>query len=181
MIELTNMLLINKAVYLLIAIVSIGILFGCSRKAGGPSAEEVLSTYPDGSKKVTALFETNDSGKKKLKSFEYYRSGEIKKKFSHKDNLYFGPWTFWYKKGMKFAEGTFDEKTIDPNTGTGSGKYYWPDGSVMIRIEKGQESEQSVVTALYDQKGNRYDPENEPEALRVKIQSILEQWHNGQL
>jgi hypothetical protein len=89
------------------------IITGCA----GKEPEEVVSKHPDGAKKETAIFTGEKQDRVKLKSFEYYETGEKKRAYHHRDNEYFGTWTYWYRDGSLMAMGFFDEKTGEPGKG----------------------------------------------------------------
>jgi antitoxin component YwqK of YwqJK toxin-antitoxin module len=106
------------------------IITGCARK----EPEEVVSKHPDGAKKETAIFTGEKQDRVKLKSFEYYETGEKKRAYHHRDNEYFGTWTYWYRDGALMAMGFFDEKTGEPGKGIGSAVYFWPAGGKMLKL-----------------------------------------------
>lgn len=176
-------MLSNRKITLAVILISFSfILSGCSKKPE-PSApkEKTLSTYPSGAKKVTALVREKESTRIKIKSFEYYESGEKKKEYDHLDNLYFGQWTFWYKDGQKLADGRFVRKAVNPAKGIGNGMYYWHNGKPMIKLESRDNKSKPVVVAVYDESGKQYTPENQPEGLRYQIRETLERWEKGEL
>ncbi len=144
--------------------------------------EEVISSFPGGEPKETAVFEGKEPNRLKMKSYEYYSNGKRKKEFTYKDNLYFGPWSYFYNDGTKMAEGVFDAKAIDPETATGHGSYYWPDGKKMLdlSVAEGNDKNASVIT-YYDSKGTTYSESSVPPELKGKIKGILEDWIQGKI
>lgn len=143
--------------------------------------EEVLSTYESGAKRETGIFRGKDTNRVQLKGFEYYETGERKREFSYKDNLYYGRWTFWYKDGKVMAEGNFTEKVLDPDSASGSGIYYWPNGQKMIEIETLDPVKGATVVAVYSEAGRKYRPRKEPPELREKIDALIKKWQDGEV
>ena len=163
--------------YALACLMIIFLLSGCTR---GPK-EEVVSRYPGGSKLETGVFVGEKSNRSRLKSFEYYESGERKKEFAHKDNHFFGPWTFWYRSGAVFAKGEITVKTMTQENAIGSGTYYWPSGGKMVEMGTSADKQSTVVNSLYDEKGNRYSLQTAPADLAKRIKELLDQWHAGKV
>ncbi len=150
----------------------------CDRK----SAEEVTSTYPSGHKKETAIFQGKGSEKIRLKSFEYYDSGEKKKEFSYRDNLLSGPWTYWYKNGKKFGEGVIENKAINLSMVTGRETYYWPNGVKMLEAETVGGGLKPGSTAIFrDEAGKEYTDKGRPRELVERSKGLLERWERGEI
>jgi len=144
--------------------------------------EEVISAYPNGKIRETAFFEGSEPNRGKLKSFEFYITGQKKKEFNYRDNHYYGPWIYWYKNGKIMAEGIFDEKTLIPGEGTGRGIYYWPDGKKMIELDvRSTGKERTAHVTYYDGAGNVYTNENIPEKVKGKIRLTIQNWENGKI
>lgn len=166
----------------IVALACLSLLSCAKEKEKEPEVrEETVTSYPGGEKQVTELVKGRETTKTIIKSFEYYETGQKKKEFSHKDNHYFGAWTFWYKDGKVLAEGSFEDKTLNPAAGVGKGKYYWPSGSPMILLEPDRENNATVVVAVYDEAGNSYQPEKQPPELKEKIKAVLDRWVNGEI
>src|SRR6266540_1962161 len=136
---------------LLLSFLLIVIFTGCAREK-----EEVVSSYPSGARKQTGIFKGEKPNRAQLKAFEYFETGEKKKEFNFKDNLFFGPWTFWYKNGKKLAEGVIEAKTVDHQNAVGTGNYYWPSGARMIELKPKPDKSGSDVVAIYDESGKSY-------------------------
>jgi antitoxin component YwqK of YwqJK toxin-antitoxin module len=143
--------------------------------------EVVIKTFPSGEKKETALLREEGQKKFRIKSFEYYKTGEKKREYNHKDNLYFGPWTYWYRDGSVMAEGMFDQKTNRPGKAVGSALYYWPGGGNMLFITVRNNGEDSNITEYYDESGNAYADATIPEDLKKKIREVITDWTAGKI
>lgn len=155
----------------------LGLLAGCSRQA----TEEIISRYPSGKKLETGTFTGEKASRARLKSYEYYESGERKKEFAHQDNHFFGPWTFWYKNGKVFAKGEIIEKTMTQESAVGSGTYYWPDGGKMIEMTPSADRHSTMVKSIFDQQGKAYPPDKAPADLTQRIREQMEQWETGKI
>lgn len=171
-----------KISYLAFSFILCAFLFvsiSCSKKQG---PEETVLKFASGNKKETAIFRGEKHEKKKIKSFEYYETGEKKKEYYRKDKYYFGAWTYWYRDGTVMAMGIFDRETIDPALGSGRVIYYWPAGSKMIdmdvRFKKGKR--ESEVT-YYNAQGTTYSEENLPKDLKKSIQILITKWEKGKI
>lgn len=166
---------INLPIILLLILT---VFSGCARK----DSEEVISTYPGGEKRETAIFSGKKPNRIKLKSFEYYETGQKKREYHYKDNHYYGEWTYWYKDGSTIAGGFFDTKVLNPHKGTGSGTYYWPSGKEMIQLEVKMNNNKKVSDVIYrNESGAAYNDENLPDELKEKIQSVLVRWDKGEI
>jgi len=167
---------------LMFSLCALMLFSACKRQPSLAPDEQVISKYPGGEIKETAIITGPKTNSVKIKSFVYYRSSEKKKEYSYKDNNYFGPWTYWYRNGSKLAEGTFDKKTLDPFTGIGSGTYYWPDGKKMMRITATTEKDKDILVAAYfDDTGKQYSNDDIPEDLKKKIVDIITRWDKGEI
>jgi antitoxin component YwqK of YwqJK toxin-antitoxin module len=171
-----------KISYLSFPLILFALLFAfisCS-KTQGP--EEITLKFSSGNKKETAIFKGKKPERIKIKSFEYYETGEKKKEYYRKDKYYFGAWTYWYREGSVLAMGVFDRETIDPALGSGRVIYYWPAGSKMIdmdvRFKKGERV--SYVT-YYDAQGTTYTEEEIPKDLKKRIQIMITKWDKGKI
>ncbi|RII25645.1 MAG: hypothetical protein CXR31_13835 [Geobacter sp.] len=154
------------------------ILSACSKSGN----EEVTSVYQSGKKKETAVFQGKSTEKARLKSFEYYESGEKKKEFSYQDNLLSGPWTYWYKNGNKFGEGKIENKAINLGMVTGKETYYWPNGVKMLEAETEGGGLKPGTTAVYrDEQGKIYTDKGRPKELVEKSKKLLERWERGEI
>jgi antitoxin component YwqK of YwqJK toxin-antitoxin module len=169
----------KKIIFPIILFAIFIVFLGCEKK----DREEVISTYHTGEKKETAIFEGEKTKRRKLKSFEYYKTGEKKREYNFKDNHYYGPWTYWYKDGTTMAEGVLSEKTLKPFKGIGRGTYYWPGKRKMIELEvnvnSGKGRESKVV--YYDWTGNSYSNDNLPSELKENIRSVIARWEKGEI
>jgi antitoxin component YwqK of YwqJK toxin-antitoxin module len=172
-------MIISKKAWLLICIFPlISILpYGCAKK----DREEVISTYPSGEKQETSIFQGEKPNRRKLISYEYYRTGEKKRAYHYKDNHYFGPWTYWYRNGGIMAEGTFFAKTLVAHEGKGKGIYYWPDGGKMMNIESKIKDDGKSNVIYYDKNGSAYSNEDLPQELKEKIRSVIDRWEKGEI
>ena len=150
------------------------LLSACSRH----SEEEILSRYPSGKKLETGIFIGDSTKRTRLKSFEYYETGERKKEFAHQDNHFLGPWTFWYKNGKVLAKGNITVKTMTHETAIGSGTYYWPGGGTMIEITPSADGQSTMVSKIHDEQGKSYLSDAAPE-LSHRIKQLLDQWQDG--
>ena len=154
------------------------LIAACSRNGG----EEVTSTYPNGIKKETAVFQGKGVEKARLKGFEYYESGERKKEFTYRDNLLSGPWTYWYKNGKKLGEGVIENKAINLSMVSGKETYYWPNGVKMLEAETAGGALKPGTTAVYrDEDGKSYSDKERPKELIEKSKSLLERWERGEI
>lgn len=167
---------LNRNVMIVAALM---ILFtACSKK----DIEEVTATYPGGEKKETAFFQGKGTEKARQKSFEYYKTGELKKVFNYKDNLFHGPWTYWYKNGKKMGEGLIENKAINLGLSSGTEIYYWPNGATMLRSETVRGKLKTGTTAVYyDEQGKEYNDESRPDALVKKTREIVDSWERGEI
>lgn len=143
--------------------------------------EVVIKTFPTGEKKETAILREKGRKKLRIKSFEYYKTGEKKREYNHKDNLYFGPWTYWYKDGSVIAEGIFDQKTSRPGKAVGSALYYWPNGEKMLFLKVEEIDGDSNITEYYDESGNSYTDDTISEDLKEKIREVITDWTKGDI
>ncbi len=148
---------------------------GCAKE----DSEVVTTKYPSGEKKETTIFRGEKPDLQKIKSFEYYRTGEKRREYSYKDNHFFGPWTYWYKKGNVMAEGVINKKTFTPGKGTGTGAYYWPDGEKMIDIAVTASNE--LAFTYYDKTGVAYSDDDLPEVIKKNIKSVIAKWEDGDI
>ena len=165
-----------KKFNLLLILFLILIIFpGCTKK----DREVVTTKYPTGEKKETTIFKGEKPDLQKIKSFEYYRTGEKKREYSYKDNHFYGPWTYWYKKGNIMATGVINKKTLTPAKGTGSGTYYWPGGEKMIEIAVNKRNE--LTFTYHDEAGAAYSDDDLPEEIKEKIQSVIARWEKGRI
>lgn len=164
----------GKASILLLCIILVA---GCTR---GPK-EEIVSRYPGGNKLETGVFIGEKSNRSRLKSFEYYETGERKKEFAHQDNHFFGPWTFWYRSGSVFAKGDISVKTMTQENAIGSGTYFWPSGGKMVEMAPSADKQSTVVNSVYDEQGNRYAPQAAPADLTKRIKEQFDQWYAGKV
>ena len=158
-------------------LIFLSLLGGCSRQP----AEEIISRYPSGKKLETGTFTGDKNNRSRLKSFEYYETGERKKEFAHQDNHFFGPWTFWYKNGKIIAKGEISEKTMTQETAVGSGTYFWPGGAKMIEVSPAADRHSTLVKRVFDEQGQSYPPDKAPADLNNRIKEILEQWEAGKI
>lgn len=144
--------------------------------------ETVLSRYESGAPKETAVFAGSEPNVKKLRSRQYYETGQIKKEFHYRDNLYYGQWTFWYKDGKKLGEGFFKEKALNPSSATGRETYYWPNGIKMLEIDIREGKPDPGGMALFrDEAGREYSGKERPEGLLKKTSAILMEWEKGNI
>ncbi len=165
-----------KIIPLIIAAVLI--VLGCTKE----STEEVISTYPDGAKKETAFFSGEKPNRLKIKSFEYYATGEKKVEYNYKENNFFGDWAYWYKNGAPLARGNFTDKTLDPFGGFGKVTYLWPDGNTMMEVETVlKDGQRAGTTKYFDRQGNNYLGQNLPDQLRKDIHLLLSRWDRGEI
>jgi len=161
-----------KSIVFLYVFILLG-LSACSKS----SDEQVLSTYPDGKKKETAIYVNKKPNQKMLKSFEYYQTGEKKKEFSYQDNLFHGPWTYWYKNGKKMGEGIIENKAINLGLSSGTERYYWPGGNIMLRSETvGGKLKPGTTAVFYDEQGKEFSDETRPDALVDKTRNVIDRW-----
>lgn len=158
-------------------LILMSLLSGCNRQP----AEEVISRYPSEKKLETGTFTGDKPNRSRLKSFEYYESGERKKEFAHLDNHFFGPWTFWYKDGKVCAKGDISEKTMTQETAVGSGAYFWPSGGKMIEMAPAADRHSTLVKYVFDEQGHAYPPDQAPPALSKRIRELLDQWQAGKI
>ena len=165
-----------------LSLILLAAVSGCKRGPSLAPGEKVISRYPLGEIKETAIISGAGTNSITLKSFVYHISGQKKKEYNYKNNLYFGPWKYWYKKGGKLAEGTFDTKTPNPNIGVGTAVYYWPGGKKMIEIDTRPERQSDKPASIYhDEKGNSYTDQNLPEEVRQKIVDTIHRWDIGEI
>jgi antitoxin component YwqK of YwqJK toxin-antitoxin module len=168
--------------YVAFPLMLFSLLFALTSCTERQEPEEVVLKFAGGNKKETAIFRGEKPARAKIKSFEYYETGEKKKEYYRKDTYYFGAWTYWYREGSVMAMGIFDRETIDPSAGSGRVIYYWPGGGKMIDMDiryiKGQRK--SKVT-YYDAKGTIYTEENIPPDLKKNIQIIITKWDKGRI
>lgn len=150
---------------------------GCAKK----DEEVVIKTHPTGERKETAILRLEGKKKFRIKSFEYYKTGEKQREYNYRSNKYFGPWTYWYKDGSLIAEGMFDKETTRPGKSVGSAVYYWPNGEKMLFIKAVEESEGSNITEYFDESGNAYTNETIPDDLKEKIRKVIIDWTNGEI
>lgn len=72
--------------------------------------EEVVETWPDGSKQL--VYEVQGRGDNKVKVGEkrFYENGQLQyeKHFTGKDETPTGEWNYYYMEGKKFAKGDFN-------------------------------------------------------------------------
>jgi antitoxin component YwqK of YwqJK toxin-antitoxin module len=163
---------------LALSVLAIVIIAACSREG----SEEITARYPGGKKKETAVFQGKVPERKRLKSFEYYETGEKKKEFSYRDNLLSGPWTYWYKNGKKFGEGRIENKAINLSMVTGKETYYWPNGNKMLEAETEGGRLKPGTTAVYrDQQGQAYTDRGRPKELIEKSKALLDRWERGEI
>jgi antitoxin component YwqK of YwqJK toxin-antitoxin module len=166
---------INTALLFLVMTV---LIISCSNTP----PEEVTATYPSGKKKETAIFQGKEGSRSRIKSFEYYESGELKKEFSYRDNLLSGQWTYWYRDGKKLGDGVISNKAINLSMVTGKETYYWPNGIKMLEAETEGGALKQGTTAIYrDETGKAYRDKDRPKELVEKSKNILEQWERGAL
>lgn len=153
-------------------------LGACSTK----NAEEVVASYPSGKKKETAVFQGTGADRVRMRSFEYYESGERKKEFSYRDNLLSGPWTYWYRDGRKFGEGVIENKAINLGMATGRETYYWPNGVKMLDAETVGGGLKPGTSAVYrDDTGREYTDTGRPRELVEKSRRLVERWERGEI
>ena len=165
-----------KIRHLLVPLLLITLFGGCTREK-----EEIVSTFPSGAKKETGIYQGKKPNRSRLKSFEYYETGERKKEFSLRDNHFFGPWSHWYKNGKKLAEGSVAIKTMDHQKAVGTGTFYWPGGARMITLGANADKTATEVTGIYDEAGKFYTVKDCPPELSAKIKGILDKWEKGEL
>ncbi|WP_243372289.1 hypothetical protein [Geotalea sp. SG265] len=163
---------------LLVAFAAVILCVACTREG----REQVTSTYPGGNKKETAVFHGKGTEKSRLKSFEYYESGQKKKEFSYRDNLLSGPWTYWYKNGHKLGDGVIENKAINLGMATGKETYYWPNGIKMLEAETEGGGLKPGTTPIYrDEAGQTYSDKGRPKELVEKSKLLLERWERGDI
>jgi antitoxin component YwqK of YwqJK toxin-antitoxin module len=153
------------------------LLAACAKK----DEEVVIKTYRSGEKKETALLREEGQKKFRIKSFEYYKTGEKKREYNYRNNKYFGPWTYWYKDGSVIAEGMFDEETTRPGKSIGSAVYSWPNGEKMLFIKVIEEGEDSNITEYYEESGKSYTDDTIPDDLKEKIREVITDWTKGKI
>jgi antitoxin component YwqK of YwqJK toxin-antitoxin module len=164
---------------LFILIVATTFLFTACVREG---QEEVTSTYPSGKKKETAVFQGKDKERIRVRSFEYYESGERKKEFTYRDNLLSGAWTYWYKDGRKFGDGFIENKAINLSMVTGREAYYWPNGVKMLEAQTVGGGLKPGSTAIFrDEAGKEYADKGRPGELVEKSKTLLERWERGEI
>lgn len=144
--------------------------------------EEVVSSYPSGKNKETAVFSGKEPNRARIKVFEYYETGEKKKEYSHQDNLFHGPFTYWYKNGKKLCDGLIENKAINLGMVTGKETYYWPNGVKMLEAETSGGKIKPGTTPIYrDETRKEYTDKERPKELIVKSKGLLERWERGEI
>lgn len=144
--------------------------------------EEVISRYQSGKKKETAIFVGETSNRVRTKVFEYYESGEKKKEYTHKDNLFYGPFTYWYKNGRIFCEGSIENKVLNLTMVTGQETYYWPDGKKMLEAQTVDGRMKPGTHFIYrDENGKEYTEETRPTDLLKKTKALTDKWEAGKI
>jgi antitoxin component YwqK of YwqJK toxin-antitoxin module len=163
---------INVIVLLVLLIFS-----GCAKK----DEERVISRHPTGEVKETAVYGGEGEDEELVKSYEYYHNGNKKKEYHYLNSQYFGDWTYWYRNGSIMAEGRYDEKTLDPSSGTGSATYYWRDGKKMMDITSGRKEagKRESTVIYYDEDGRPFTDDNIPPELTSKIRTTIQRWTKG--
>ena len=161
-----------------ILVIFLLVLIACGKKA----EEQVVSTYPDGKKKETAIYQGAKPNQKMLKSLEYYQTGEKKKEYNYQDNLFHGPFTYWYKDGKIFCEGYIENKAINLGLVTGRETYFWPNGVKMLEAETvGGKLKPGTIPIYRDEKGIEYRDEERPVDLVNRTKELTDRWERGEL
>jgi antitoxin component YwqK of YwqJK toxin-antitoxin module len=167
----------NKASTIIVLCLIFLSFSACSKK----DQEVVIKTYPNGEKKETAVLKEEKQKKVRIKSFEYYETGERKRQYHYRNNKYYGPWTYWYRHGSKIAEGVFDEETTRPGQAVGNALYYWPGGNKMLFVQVQEKGGDSNITEYYDISGNSYSDTTIPDDLKKEIRQVITDWTEGKI
>lgn len=72
--------------------------------------EEVVETWPDGSKMLVYEVQGRGDNKVKVEEKRFYENGQMQyeKHFEGKEETPTGTWSYYYMEGQKFAEGNFN-------------------------------------------------------------------------